>query len=147
MPDPFYQTSQGLRFACTRCGTCCTRPGPVYFPEADLKRAATFLSLTPQGFVQKFKLVKIEGIRALDPPEGEPCPFYDDARGCTIYPARPVQCRTWPFWPELVKRKRAWEAAAKECPGMNRGRRHTPQEIEKSVQTCNAAMPEGEPWA
>lgn len=42
---------------------------------------------------------------------------------CSLYEARPQQCRTWPFWPENLKSKRAWMSAKQRtpCPGMNSG--------------------------
>ena len=44
-------------------------------------------------------------------------------RGCSIYPVRPVQCRTWPFWPGNLKSRKAYAAVAKAtpCPGMMKG--------------------------
>jgi Fe-S-cluster containining protein len=43
---------------------------------------------------------------------------------CSIYPVRPTQCRTWPFWPENLSSKRAWITAKKRtpCPGMDNGK-------------------------
>lgn len=146
MAEPFYKTSGGLRFSCTQCGNCCTRPGPVYFPPEDLERAAAFLSLPPQGFAKKFKLVKIDGILTLEPPDGTPCTFYDPDQGCGIYEARPVQCSTWPFWPEVARRKKSWEAAAKDCPGMNQGKLHSPRAVERHLEICGSRLPQGEPW-
>lgn len=42
----------------------------------------------------------------------------DGKRGCSIYPVRPTQCRTWPFWPSNLKSRSAWESSAQSCPGM-----------------------------
>ena len=42
---------------------------------------------------------------------------------CSLYEARPRQCRTWPFWPENLRTPRGW-ASAKHmtpCPGMDNG--------------------------
>jgi Fe-S-cluster containining protein len=49
---------------------------------------------------------------------------------CGIYPVRPLQCRTWPFWDGNLASAENWNAAAKRCPGMNRGRRFGKAEIE-----------------
>jgi Fe-S-cluster containining protein len=42
---------------------------------------------------------------------------------CSVYQARPTQCRTWPFWPENLESSDAWDQAKQgtPCPGMNRG--------------------------
>lgn len=142
---PYYQKTRGLRFECTRCGHCCTRPGPVYFPEPELERAAAHLGLTPRGFRSRYAVRRIDGVPALDPGNDLPCPFYDETDGCTIYDARPTQCRTFPFWPEIVNRKRDWDREARECEGMNRGPRHAVARIEQAVLACEAAdLPEGD---
>jgi uncharacterized protein len=49
---------------------------------------------------------------------------------CRIYPVRPKQCDTWPFWKENLK-KSVWEGSvAACCPGIGRGRRYLKEEIE-----------------
>jgi hypothetical protein len=49
---------------------------------------------------------KTEGLYHLKQPDNR-CPFLT-ASGCTIYEARPTQCRTWPFWAENMNEK-VWE--------------------------------------
>lgn len=51
---------------------------------------------------------------------GGRCVFLEDGSvaKCSIYPARPERCRTWPFWPELVGDRAALERAARLCPGL-----------------------------
>jgi Fe-S-cluster containining protein len=41
--------------------------------------------------------------------------------GCSIHPAKPTQCRLFPFWPELVENRKDWERAARTCPGIGTG--------------------------
>jgi hypothetical protein len=50
---------------------------------------------------------------------------------CAIYPVRPSQCRTWPFWGENLSSPNAWNTAALRCPGFNRGRYYSAKEIER----------------
>lgn len=40
---------------------------------------------------------------------------------CIVHEARPMQCRTWPFWPDNLESKRTWRNAGKECEGIGRG--------------------------
>jgi Fe-S-cluster containining protein len=47
------------------------------------------------------------------------CIFWKD--GCSAYAARPLQCRTFPFWPAVLDSAAAWELAKSGCPGMGRG--------------------------
>ena len=49
------------------------------------------------------------------------CALLDEEKGqCSVYEARPVQCRTWPFWPENLESPEAWDLASFECEGMVR---------------------------
>jgi Fe-S-cluster containining protein len=147
MTRPYYARNDGLRFACTRCGNCCTRPGPVLFPKNELADAAAAAGLSVRRFRRTYDIVDEDGIPTHDPPGDAPCGLYDPRVGCTIYEGRPTQCRTWPFWPEVVKRRRSWEKASEECPGMDRGPRHAPAEIERTLVACQeAGLPEGDPW-
>jgi uncharacterized protein len=41
--------------------------------------------------------------------------------GCTVYPVRPKQCRTWPFWESNLQSPDDWNRTAEGCPGCNRG--------------------------
>lgn len=50
------------------------------------------------------------------------CTFLDpQTRRCRVYPARPRQCRTWPFWNSNLVSPEAWADAAKTCPGIGCG--------------------------
>ena len=42
--------------------------------------------------------------------------------GGRVYPVRPLQCRTYPFWPEVLASRQAWQREARRCEGINRGR-------------------------
>jgi Fe-S-cluster containining protein len=98
-------------------------------------------------FRRTFGVKRQDGVDAIDPGPDLPCSFYDEEEGCRIYSARPTQCRTWPFWPEVVRRERSWERAARGCEGMDRGRKFTSVEIEKALLLCRGAdLPEGEPF-
>jgi Fe-S-cluster containining protein len=61
------------------------------------------------------------------------CMFLVDKR-CSIYEARPVQCRTWPFWPEVMPAK-AWKKEVMSfCPGVGKGRVWSREEIEARLK-------------
>jgi hypothetical protein len=44
------------------------------------------------------------------------------ADGCSIHAVKPLQCSSFPFWPELLSSAAERGRAAKYCPGMNRGK-------------------------
>ncbi len=62
---------------------------------------------------------------------GHDCVFLDRTTHpgkaiCGLYDARPMQCRTWPFWPENLESPEAWRAVKERtpCPGMDSGPVH-----------------------
>lgn len=110
-----------LRFTCLRgCTNCCQQRGFIYVSEADLRRAAAFLGLTPRAFEQRY-VYRTRSLLRLRKPRGSECPFLQH-NGCSIHPAKPTQCRAFPFWPELVGHPREWDQTAGYCPGIGRGR-------------------------
>lgn len=45
------------------------------------------------------------------------CVFLEpDGKQCSIYEARPVQCRTYPFWPTIMESMQSWDS---ECRRMD----------------------------
>jgi hypothetical protein len=48
MSDPWH--TDGLRFACTRCGSCCRGAGTVRISEAETEALARRLALEPHEF-------------------------------------------------------------------------------------------------
>jgi Fe-S-cluster containining protein len=121
----------GLRFECTQCGKCCTSRGEydhLYLNDEEVTRIARYLRMVPMEFRQQYTFVDEYGWTQLF--LDERCVFLDPAtRRCTVYPARPAQCRTFPFWSDLV-RLGAWTAEARElCEGVGRGAVHSPSEV------------------
>lgn len=109
-----------LRFACQPgCTRCCGRPGFVYLSENDLRRAARFLGLETAEFERRY-VYRTRRLLRLRKPRRRQCPFLLD-NGCAIHPAKPTQCRLFPFWPELVSSRRAWRRTARLCPGIGQG--------------------------
>lgn len=61
------------------------------------------------------------------------CLFLKKKR-CTIYEARPTQCRTWPFWPEVLNAKTWSQEVTTFCPGVGKGKLHSFESIETIKQ-------------
>jgi len=109
-----------LQFACQPgCSNCCDQSGFVYLSEDDIKRAAKFVRMSAKGFEERY-IYRTTNQRRFRKPPDKQCPFLDDKR-CSIHPAKPTQCRTFPFWPELVESRAAWKQTAKYCPGIGKG--------------------------
>jgi len=121
-PSPKKFWSQGIRFECQGSGKCCVSRGSygyVYLTINDRRRFAKYFKLPTQTFTKRFCRKK-DGLWHLKSVKGE-CEFLKQKR-CTVYDARPEQCRTWPFWPEHMKPK-VWEREiAGYCPGVGKGK-------------------------
>jgi Fe-S-cluster containining protein len=123
----------GLSFQCTRCGNCCTgAPGYVWVRADEVARLAQHLGMERQAFSRRY--VRRVGNRysLIEKPGGD-CIFWSKEAGCTVYEARPIQCRTWPFWPENVETKEDWERTREGCPGAGRGQWFSLEEIEAAA--------------
>ena len=111
---------EGLRFECqSGCTACCEQKGFVYLTDADVARVAKFLGMTAAAFERKH-VYRTKNRRRLRVPRESQCSFLRDG-GCSIHPAKPTQCRIFPFWPELVESRREWQKTAGYCPGMGKG--------------------------
>jgi len=133
----------GLRFSCKRCGRCCRdveEPSYVFLYAGDVERMARHLEMTEEDFASAY-LIEVEGHLCLANFEGD-CIFYDaEARGCRIYKARPLQCTTWPFWPESL-RKWVWRSEVEDfCAGIGRGRLHSREQIDRTAAKMRTATP------
>jgi len=109
-----------LRFECQRgCTNCCRQKGFVYITESDLVRIAAFLKLSAAEFERRF-VYRTRHLLRLRMPKHSQCHFLSED-GCSIHPVKPVQCRIFPFWPELMDDKRKWKKTARYCPGIGKG--------------------------
>jgi Fe-S-cluster containining protein len=126
----------GLRFECTQCGNCCTgEPGYVWISIEEVGRLARHLRLDPQDVIDRY-CRKLDGklsLRERRNARGDhDCIFLEEQPGrriCTVYPVRPLQCRTWPFWDSNLQDEARWKRAASRCPGIGSGRRYSASEI------------------
>ena len=119
----------GLGFTCSGCGHCCRGEGHVWVERSELQALADHLSIPVEEFSRRYVRRISQGRLALIDKANLDCVFWDD--GCTVYPARPRQCRTFPFWEQNLESPGAWGRAAACCPGMNEGREYSPEEIER----------------
>jgi Fe-S-cluster containining protein len=135
---PWYR--DGLRFTCTQCGNCCSGdPGYVWLSGKEAKRIAACLGIEPDAF--KKQHVRRVGLRysLKELPNGD-CTLLKrdgDRAYCTAYEQRPAQCRTFPFWNDVLRSRRSWDEAARKCPGMNQGEHHNFVAIEQ-IRVCRS---------
>jgi Fe-S-cluster containining protein len=80
---------------------------------------ADFLRLSAKAFEEQY-VIRYRRTLRLRKPRKSQCHFLTES-GCSVHPVKPVQCRTYPFWPELVEDAAAWQQEAQRCPGINKG--------------------------
>ena len=124
-------THNSLPFKCTECGKCCQTIGDVYMSPEESAAAAEAMGLSYSSFVQRYASHRLlEGgkfvahfsnnnedveycwIRLRDQAFSDgtaACVFLDqETKHCQIYENRPVQCRTYPFWPSIMASPDTW---------------------------------------
>ncbi len=128
--EPWY--GKGLNFTCSQCGDCCTgAPGTVWVSDDEMLEIAEYLD-KPIGEIRLFHTRIIRGRVSLTEFANGDCTFFDGrTRKCTVYAARPIQCRTWPFWDSHLATPEAWDRVCEKCPGAGQGAFFSLEQIEE----------------
>jgi hypothetical protein len=119
-----------LPFACTECGKCCQRGnGDVYMNRNEFMAVAQYLNMSTDDFIRTYsqhvlyeddqnkndarqQQRQVAWIHFSSPQQ---CVFLDpETKHCRIHPVKPVQCRTYPFYPQLLHSLEAWNAECRE---------------------------------
>ncbi len=106
--------------ACKQCrGNCCIgESGNIFLNQKEIRAISEFLNMELSRFISDY-LRKVSykfSIREIKIKGSYLCVFFDETnRRCSIYPVRPNQCRTFPFWNYFKENP---EALFKECPGV-----------------------------
>jgi len=134
--QPFY--NKGLSFSCTRCSACCRyESGFVFLSESDITLLAGELKMTIERFMKAYCrwIPSEENSERLSLREKSnfDCILWDS--GCKVYNSRPLQCQAFPFWPNVLKFEESWAWTGESCPGINQGKLHNKQEIEKILRS------------
>jgi hypothetical protein len=134
MKTPWYVS--GLHFECSQCGNCCSGPeeGVILISKPEIEKLAEHLGISVPELRKKY--LRRVGFRTSikEHPQTKDCVFLTKSNGfvgCAIYNFRPVQCRNWPFWQTNLASPDDWNSAAQRCPGINKGRYYSFDEIEK----------------
>jgi Fe-S-cluster containining protein len=108
----------------------------VYLSENDLSRLANEFGMDYTAFVNTWCrwIPFTQGRERLSLKEKSnfDCIFWD-LPGCKVYHARPLQCRTFPFWDYVLCSPQAWKNTGKGCAGIDKGELHSREKIESLV--------------
>lgn len=132
--SPWY--AAGLAFECVECGACCAGPdeGYVWVTDEDIVAIARHLEISEEQVRRKYVRRACGRLSLIEEATSNDCIFLrtrgPEARGCAVYPVRPAQCRTWPFWPSNLQSPDTWAIAQIKCRGINRGTLHAHDEID-----------------
>jgi hypothetical protein len=85
--------------------------------DAELAGLASLLEMTEAELRGAYVRTAAEGGRVLRQRANGDCVFWG-TEGCSVYPARPRQCRTYPFWRANLHSPESWRAEVRECPGI-----------------------------
>lgn len=127
--------SNGLSFSCIGCGRCCRgEPGAIYFTEREEALICEHLNISLEKF-EKDYVTHRWGQPSIGERSNGECLFYDPTTArCAIYQVRPSQCRTWPFWEDILENPGEWNRASRRCPGINQGYLWTEEEIRSILE-------------
>jgi len=107
--------------ACESCeGACCRgESGYIWCRYPEIEKMAEYLGMSLENFA-KIYLKKVGHRYSLVEKrlaeDDYACIFFDtDKKRCSIYPVRPLQCRTFPFWQQF---KNSEDEVRRECPGI-----------------------------
>ena len=133
LTDPLYLKhrsyffDQGLYFECRQCGACCTgAPGAVYVNKKEIAIIARYLHMKQDRFIRIY-LYPLDDRYSIGEDSEGCCLFYRN--GCIIYPVRPDQCKTYPFWFQNLRSEENWQRFSQSCPGIGKGRKYKKEEI------------------
>jgi Fe-S-cluster containining protein len=109
-----------MRFLCqSGCIRCCEQKGFVYVSGDDIARLAQHIGITRAEFKRRYLCGRAPLLR-LRKPRKKQCPFLL-ADGCSMHSVKPLQCSSFPYWPELLANSGERREVAQYCPGMNKG--------------------------
>lgn len=108
--------------ACKECrGNCCVgESGFIWVSSSEIKTIADFLEISSSELKEKYLYRDSYqfSIKERSCSLGLACVFFDlEKLACKIYPVRPNQCKSFPFWDYF---KEHIDELESECPGIYR---------------------------
>lgn len=130
--------ADGVKFRCLapECSDCCSGKrgeGYVWVNADEMEAIAAYLKMAFEKFTRSY-IRQIDWSFSLIERPNHDCVFLKDG-GCSIYEVRPTQCRTYPFWPDVMRAPETWQREGEQCPGIGADTLVDVGEIEKQLET------------
>ncbi len=123
-------SQSGVRFQCVACGHCCSgeSEGLVFIYKGEIQAICSYLKMSEAEFLRSYcDIVEAASKEGYVPtvvlkmnPMTQNCTFQQMNGSCKIYPARPFQCKSFPFWALNVRNPATWEKVKETCRGFSR---------------------------
>ena len=126
----------GLGFRCARSGGCCSGKGSVVRLSArEIEALANHLRMTVPAFRAEHTRESVGETVLRDVKGSGDCEWLerhrDGTTGCRVNDAKPDQCRTYPFWPRVLRDAESWEHQGRSCRGIGHGPAIPADEIDR----------------
>ena len=133
MGEDFFK--KGINFKCKGSSSCCVSRGNygyVYLTKKDLNNIARYLNIPNDLFKKKYCEFTDGYLHLKEINTNGNCQFLKNKK-CSVYAARPMQCRTWPFWKENMNSKKWNQEIINFCPGIGKGNLFSLSLIKKKI--------------
>ena len=91
-------------------------PGFVHLTLEEGRKMARFFKMPFNDFKKKYIKYVLWGGHVLNMSVKGGCIFLKGGK-CEIYPVRPEQCRTFPYWEDIIADEREWKYVQSYCKG------------------------------
>lgn len=133
--NPFY-VQQPVSFQCSGCGECCRGDPDTHYIEllpGEAKAIYKYLDIGRKAFERDY-MVNLPAIgKGVRITEQGYCSLLSSDKRCSVYEVRPLQCSSYPYWPEVMHSRATWNAEATRCEGINQGNAVKPEEIDSQL--------------
>ena len=132
------QILQGF-MTCERCGNCCKNAPAIELTYADLLSIAKHFSIPVEEARQLYaRSANDLGSGKIAIKCAQPCMFYVEGAGCSIYEHKPKACEQYPF----VASSSGKVVIHKKCPGVVKAL-ETLEKIKEHTKTCQVCKTYG----
>jgi Fe-S-cluster containining protein len=97
----------------------------VFLTKEDREKLSNHLQLPVEQFAiqaefNSTRFTKDKTVQWILRDAAPTCPFLRQGK-CSVYEVRPTQCKTFPYWPELLEKNNFKNEAKEACPGIGKG--------------------------